>query len=308
MYATIVDGVAQKINDIGYSDALDKLQGAAGTTASFIVLRPNNDNSGDNSNNSFEEITFNIVRENIISQSVYYRIPEIDSNADKKIGVVKISSFDYTTPTQFTSAIEALKSMGCEKFIFDVRNNPGGYQSSVGAILSYFLNEGDVYIRTKDKEGNIESETVQVVSDYTNEYAGCNISKEDIGKYKNLDVVVLCNEYTASAGELFVATFKDYKLGTVVGNKTFGKGKLQSTYYLQQYALFHYGIIGIEGAVKITTHEYFSALSDSYDGIGIEPNEKILLSEQAANINVYDFEMLDPIDDQLLKGINILKG
>ena len=259
--------------------------------------------------NSLEKLEpFNIVRKNIIARSVYTRIPKLDGNVDGKIGVVKITKFDYTTPTQFCEAVEALKKDGCDKFIIDVRNNPGGYQSSIGAVLSYFLNEGDVYIRTKDKSGNIESETIKVVSDFEGPYAGCNVTKEDIGKYKGLKVTVLCNEYTASAGELFVATFKDYGIGKVVGNTTFGKGKLQSTYYLKNYALFNYGVMGIDGAVKITTHEYFSAKTDSYDGIGIEPDEKIQLSEEAKKYNVYDYEKLDPVDDQLLKAINILNG
>ena len=300
IYAAIIDGKALTVNELGYDETLNKLLGEIGSTASFIVLRSNGE--------ALEEVTFNIVREKIVSRSVYYRIPKLDTNVDNKIGVVKITNFDYTTPTQFSSAIDDLKSKGCEKFIFDVRYNPGGYQSSVGAVLSYFLNEGDVYIRTKNKSGEITSDTVKEITEFEGDYSGCNVSKADIGKYKDLDVVVLCNEYTASAGELFVATFKDYELGKVVGNTTFGKGKLQSTYYLKNYALFNYGATGIDGAVKITTHEYFSAKSDSYDGIGIEPNEKVALSEAALNCNIYDYDALDPIDDQLLKAINILNG
>jgi carboxyl-terminal processing protease len=201
-----------------------------------------------------------------------------------------------------------LKSQGCEKFVFDVRYNLGGNVSSVGAVLSYFLNEGDVYIRVKDKSGNIQSDVVREVTSFEGDYAGCNVSKADIGKYKGLDVVVLCNEYTASAGELFVATFKDYGLGKIVGNTTYGKGKIQTVYYLEQYALYQYGISGVGGAIKLTTGEYYSAKSDSYDGIGIEPNEKVMLSDEAENLNIYDYQKLDPIDDQLLKAINILNG
>ena len=73
--------------------------------------------------------------------------------------------------------------------------------------------------------------------------------------------------------------------------------------------MINYGIntIGnIYGAVKLTTHEYFSAKSDSYDGIGIEPDESIALSEEAMKQNVYDYANLDKIDDQLKKAINIL--
>lgn len=301
IYAAIIDGAEQTVNALDYDPALNKLLGGEGTVASFVVLREEG--------NSLKKIEFNITREKIITQSVYYRIPQLDTNSEKKIGVVKITKFDYTTPTQFCEAIDALKASGCDKFVIDVRNNPGGYQSSIGAVLSYFLDEGDVYIRTKDKNGNMASDTIRVVSDFEGDYAGCNVKKEDIGKYKGLKVTVLCNEYTASAGELFVATFKDYDLGTVVGNTTFGKGKLQSTYDLQRYAFFNHGVMDIDGAVKITTHEYYSAKKDaSYDGIGIEPDEKVQLSEEAQKYNVYDYEKLDPIDDQLLKAINILNG
>ena len=300
IYAAIIEEKSLTVDELGYDEILDKLLGEIDTTASFIVLR--DDGQG------LKEIRFDIVRKNIISRTVYYRIPNITSNADKKIGVIKITKFDYTTPAQFCEAVEALKKDGCTKFVIDVRYNPGGYQTSVGAVLSYFLSEGDVYIRTKDKKGNITSDTIKVVTEFEGDYAGCNVSKEDIGKYKNLDMTVLCNEYTASAGELFVATFKDYNLGKVVGNTTFGKGILQSTYYLQNYAIYNYGILGIDGAVKLTTHEYFSAKSDSYNGIGIAPDEKVQLSEEAMKYNVYDFEKLDPVDDQLLKAINILNG
>ena len=300
VYAVVIDGIPLTVSELGYDDALNKLRGEEGTTVSFILLRDNG--------NGLEEMNFSIVRESIVSQSVYYRIPELPSNVDKKIGVVKIANFDYTTPTQFCAAIEALKSQGCEKFVFDVRYNPGGNVSSVGAILSYFLNEGDVYIRVKDKSGNIQSDVVREVTSFEGDYAGCNVSKADIGKYKGLDVVVLCNEYTASAGELFVATFKDYGLGKIVGNTTYGKGKIQTVYYLEQYALYQYGISGVGGAIKLTTGEYYSAKSDSYDGIGIEPNEKVMLSDEAENLNIYDYQKLDPIDDQLLKAINILNG
>lgn len=301
VYAAIIDGATLTVSELGYDGALDKLLGDEGTTASFLVLRE--------VDGVLQELpTFNIVRESITSESVYYRIPEVTANTDKNVGVIKITNFDFTTPTQFTAAVEALKKQGCTKFVLDLRYNLGGHQASVCAVLSYFLNEGDVYIRTKDKNGTITSETIGVVTDYEGDYAGCNVSKEDIGKYKDLDVAVLCNEFTVSAAELFVATFKDYEIGTVVGNTTYGKGVLQKTYYLQQYALYQYGIFGIDGAVKITTNEYFSAKSDSYNGIGVEPNEKILLSEEAEKLNIYDFKNLDPIDDQLLKAINILNG
>ena len=147
VYAVVIDGQVLTVDSLGYDEALNKLVGAEGTTASFISLRQEGD--------ALKEYTFNIVREVFTSNSVYGRVLDLGDNVKKNIGVVKITTFDYTTPTQFSAAIEDLKAQGCEKFIFDVRYNLGGYEKSIGAVLSYFLNEGDVYLRTKDKNGNI---------------------------------------------------------------------------------------------------------------------------------------------------------
>lgn len=296
VYAVVTDNGDIKINDVGYDEALNMLLGEEGTVAKFKLLREKAD--------GYEEKTFEIERKKIVSKSVHARV----SSADPKVGILQIIKFDYTTPTQFCEEITRLQNLGCDKFVFDVRYNPGGQQSSICAVLSYFLNEGDVYIRTKDKNGNIVSETIGVVSSFSGEYAGCNVTKNDIGKYKDLKVVVLCNEATASAAELFVATFKDYGIGKIIGTKTFGKGKLQTTYLLDRYALAKYGITGISGAVKLTTHEYLSAKSDSYDGIGILPDEQVPASEAMKGINIYDYKNFDPVDDQLNKAINILNN
>ena len=169
---------------------------------------------------------------------------------------------------------------------------------AVEAVLSYFLEEGDVYIRTEDKKGNITSQQVSVVSHYTGDYKSCNVTKDDIGKYKDLDMVVLCNEYTASAGELFTATFRDYDLGSIIGINTFGKGKMQTTYSLAMF--------GLEGAVKFTTHMYYSAKSEGYDGVGIAPDIKVELNAEAAEYNIYEYEVRDPKDNQLQKAIEEL--
>ena len=300
IYSTVTNGSEATVNDLGYDEALDKLQGDAGSVAEFKALR--------DGENGLEMVSFKITREIIITDSVYARIPDITENSDKKVGVIKITNFDYTTPSQFCKKIEDLKANGCEKFIIDVRYNYGGYEVSIKALLSYFLNEGDVYIRTKDKNGTVESSVIEPVSSFKGDYAGCNVAKSDIGKYKDLDVAVLCNEYTASAAELLVATFKDYSIGPVVGTKTYGKGTMQTTFDLQAYSIFNHGTMDIDGAVKITTHEYFSAKSDSYNKIGVEPNEKIELSEEAKKINVYDYNNLDKVDNQLIKAINILNS
>lgn len=278
----------ESVDFLGYDEALNKLKGEEGTEATFTVLRK----SGD----GYEEIEFTATRREVITESVYSRV----STLDPKVGVIKITGFDLTTPVQFCEAVEELKGAGCNKFVMDLRYNPGGYLISIAAVLSYFLDEGDPYIQTEDKRGNVATQYIGEVTKYTGDYATCNVAKSDIGKYKDLNMVVLCNESTASAAELFTATFKDYGIAKVVGDTTYGKGKMQTTYWLKEF--------GFDGAVKITTHMYYSGGDTErkgYDGVGIEPDVKVALSEEAAEYNIYDLP--DDKDDQLVEAIKHFK-
>ena len=108
-------------------------------------------------------------------------------------------------------------------------------------------------------------------------------------------MVVLCNENTASAAELFVANFRDHSLGEIVGTKTYGKGSMQTYINL---ALF-----GIDGVLKITNKMYYPPNGESYDGVGIEPTYVVEISEEAAKENIYDI-MGTAKDNQLVAAVN----
>ena len=111
-------------------------------------------------------------------------------------------------------------------------------------------------------------------------YAGCSVTKDEIGMYKDLDFAVLCNENTASAAEVFVATLRDYRAEkgfrayNIVGNKTFGKGIMQTTRQIP----FRDGTVAY---LKLTTHAYVTKCGESYHGIGITPDAVVELSEEA---------------------------
>ena len=181
----------------------------------------------------------------------------------------------------------------CKSFVFDLRNNPGGTLQSIEAILSYFLDEGDVLIRIKDKAGNEEISKVKPIK-YSGSYEGCSVSESDIGKYKGLNAIVLCNGGTASAAELFTATFRDYDLGEIVGEKTYGKGSMQTINPLIQY--------GYSGALKLTTAMYYSGKdTKGYDGVGITPDYVVPLTGEGS---IYIREEAD--DAQLKKAIELL--
>lgn len=276
----------ESINQIGYEAAMSKLLGEAGTNAEFTVFRADG-------NGNYSEVKFSIIRERLKSESVYYHV----CTTDPTVGIIKILQFDLTTPTQFSKAVDELKESGVTKFVFDVRYNGGGSLDSIVAVLSYFLDEGQTIISTVDKKGKGEVIKAEPVSSFKGEEAGCNVSREDIGKYKDLSAVVLCNEYTASAAELFTATFRDYELAKIVGVKTFGKGSMQSTLPLSYF--------GIKGVLKLTTNMYFPPCGESYDGIGIVPDVTVALDQALNSKNIY--EITDAEDNQLQAAIEALK-
>ena len=288
IYAAGIGAEKVTVNELDYDEALTRLQGAAGTEAKLTILRPTE--GGD-----YTELEFTITRSAFVADSVYYHVCETDPT----VGIVKILQFDLTTPAQFSKAVDTLKNThGCQKFVFDVRYNPGGDLLSIEAVLSYFLSEGDVLIRTRTKGGEEEVSYVKEVT-YDGSYAGCSVTKADIGKYSDLQAVILCNGGTASAAELFTATFRDYdKLNaTIVGTTTFGKGSMQTIRPLVY--------LGYRGALKLTTALYFPASGEGYDGVGITPDVTEELSEAAASVNIY--ELSDAEDNQLQKGLESLR-
>ena len=271
------------VSVLGYTNAVKRLQGPAGTKAEFVVRR---------GANLSEEIEYSISRGYIKTQSVNYRI----CATDPTVGIVKVLEFNLTTPRQFSEAVDALLAQGIGKLVFDVRYNPGGDLQSIISVLSYFLDEGDTIISTLDNMGNKAIYKVEQ-SSFSGSYAGCSVSKDDIGKYKDLNCVVLANENTASAAELFTSNFRDYKIATIVGVTTYGKGSMQKIFSLEQF--------GYSGGVKLTTNMYFPPCGESYEGIGIKPDVEVELSEAAASVNIY--KLADADDNQLQRALQELK-
>lgn len=272
------------INALGYTKALDVMLGDTGTEAKFIVMR---EDGGD-----YKQIEFSIPRRKVITQSVTYKV----SSTDSRVGIINITGFDLTTPTQFKDAVNTLKNTHkCEYFVFDVRNNPGGALNSIQAVLSFFLKEGDLIVSTEYADGSTESIYAKPLK-YMSDYSGFDVAKDEIGMYKDLNCIVLTNENTASAAELFTATLRDYGIAKVVGQTTYGKGCMQTLIPLSAY--------GLEGGLKLTVAMYYSASKTVYHGIGIEPDYKIDLSDEAKKINF--FLLPEDKDAQLQKALEVL--
>ncbi len=277
------------LQTIGYTEALNRLRGEEGTACTFTVYRPT---QGD-PNAEYTEVEITATRQKITTQSVIGRVHA----EDPSVGIVKITGFDNTTLGQLVDAIESLKTQGCQYFVFDLRNNPGGLLTSVVDVLTLFLEEGDTVISTKDSRG-IESVTkITVNADGAVTCGSGTLTRADVGKYRDLNLALIVNNYSASAAELFTANIRDYELGQIVGVTTYGKGSMQTTYSLARY--------GYDGALKLTTAYYFPPCGEGYDGIGITPHVVVELSDEA---KTYNINLLpDELDNQLSEAVATMK-
>ncbi len=257
----IVGVEGQSVAELGYYAAVDLVKGERGTYVSLTVRR---------GENYSESIDFSVMRDTVTEQTVLHRVTE----ADKKIGYIRILSFDAGTFEQFKAAVEDLQSQGCDRLVLDVRNNPGGLLNSVTAVLDYILPEGPI-VRLIDKSGKVET----IESD---------------GDCLDMKLIVVCNENTASAGELFTSAIKDYKLAKVVGVVTYGKGTVQQIRQLPD-----------GDALSISYKMYSPPYSDNYEGIGITPDIVVEMDESVANVNLYKVAEAD--DTQLMRAIEELK-
>lgn len=289
IYRIKVNGDYKTVNELGYTEAANAVRGSKGTVAEISAFRVNE--------SGYSSHDFSILRDTYEKESVSYRLSETDN----KVGIVHIAEFDLTTPRQFKSAVTQLISLGAEHFVFDVRNNPGGDLQSIKAVLTYFLQPGDIILSSITRDEKIASTYVAEVINWSGEYSACNVSAPEIGMFASLDKVVLCNENTASAAEVFTATMRDYNLAKIVGRKTFGKGIMQTTLTITKSGK-------PIGYVKLTTHAYVTKCGITYHEIGISPDPEynVELSEEAKKYNFYILP--EEIDNQLQTAIQAVKS
>ena len=260
-------------DDVGLDVLSSKIRGEEGTQVTLSVLKEKD--------GEYQKIDITLERRSVDIKSVEYYL----DNQASDIGIVTISQFDLNTPKLFSQAVSALREDGIKKIVIDMRDNGGGDLNSVVACASYFLNTDDLIISAEDNKGNVVKYKA-CPRTYGGSYASCSVSFEDIGKFRDVEAVILVNENTASAAELLTAVFRDYDLAPIVGTKTFGKGTMQTIFSLKEQ--------GIDGGIKITTDVYFPPCGENYDGVGILPDIVVELEEGET-------------DNQLLAAIEQLK-
>ena len=195
------------------------------------------------------------------------------SMLDDGIGYMDIAQFGGNCEELFVEAMAYFEQNNAEGIVIDLRDNPGGYLSTVTAMLDLLLPEGTI-VYTEDKNGTQEVFT----SD-----ASCT----------DIPLVLIVNENTASAAEIFAGAIQDYDYGDVVGTTTYGKGVVQVVI----------PITSTGGGIKITTSEYFTPNGRSIDGNGIYPDEYVELQQDFIdNPENYSFEA----DAQVQEALEVL--
>jgi len=258
MLVTHIDG--QPIKFLAAEDALAKLRGEVDSQVALTVAASEFPQPRD----------FILKREIILLESVKSQL------LPNKTGYVAISQFTLNSVDEFKDAVATLsESDALEKLIIDLRDNPGGVMEIAVELSDLFIPEGKLLIssgRTDDANEIFYAHSAAPLSE--------------------LSVVVIINRGSASASEIMAAALKDHRKAVLLGEKSYGKGSIQTLIPLNH-----------QSGIKLTTAEYFSPLGSKIQDIGVEPDVKF--SEQKKN-NPYNVSLLD--DPQLLQAYNLLES
>jgi len=229
----------EEVTGVDISEVVAKIKGEEGTTVELTIYRQ--------SENKYIDMT--VERRIVETPTVEYEMKE------NNIGYIQVVQFEEVTLEQFNLAIEDLQSQGMQGLIVDVRDNPGGLLTTVCDMLDRLLPEG-LLVYTLDRDGNKDEKFA------------------DNEEVLDIPMVVLVNENSASASEIFAAALQDYEWATIMGTTTFGKGIVQVIIPLQDGS-----------AVKVTTSEYFSPNGNSIHELGVTPNIEVEFDNEADEDN-----------------------
>ena len=222
-----VDGM--DVTQMPLDQTVTYVRGHEGEAVTITVFRPATN----------ETLDITCIRRQVEVDTVSWRM------LTDTIGYLELMEFDNVTIHQVRNALTELQSKGMKKLVLDLRGNPGGLLNSVLSIADYFTKRGDLIFRMDYKGGEEYTEKAQEKPIFEG------------------DMVVLIDGGSASAAEVLTGILQDYKIATVMGQTSFGKGIVQSFYDS------HDGSV-----VKLTIAHYYSPLGRDFHGTGIEPDIK----------------------------------
>ena len=265
-------------------EAVKKLRGKPGTTVALTILR-----EGDN-----ELKDISVTRDIIKIQSV--RAARI---LEDHIGYIRLSDFRENTPHDLEDALAKLKADHMDGLVMDLRNNPGGLLDVSVSAAELFLDRQQLIVSTK---GRLRSQNLEFRSKRT-------------GMVNDLPLVVLVNEGSASASEIFAGAIQDYHRGVIMGTKSHGKASVQTIFPLKDGS-----------ALRLTTSKYYTPAGRMIHGQGITPDvvvpfeqtkkakeggqdaEDVFTHVEHPETPVAPDSAKTPMDNQLARAVDLLKG
>ena len=250
------------VDDVYYTayemdDAVEVMRGTPGEIVKVTVLR------------GLETVDFDISRELININYVEYQI------LPDNIGYVMVYDFLGNAVEGFREALQAFQEAGVDGMIIDLRNNGGGFVNAAVEMADMILPQGVAV--TLNENGNVTEWPMDDV-------------------YYKVPMAVLVNGFTASASEILSGAVRDYKAGTLIGTKTFGKGVVQSELEFQDGT-----------GIKVTSGRYYTPSGECIHGVGIEPDIECDLPEEVVTrfgINNIPYDQ----DEQLQCAVRVLTG
>lgn len=226
----IVEINGESAYDLSVSEAVEKIRGETGTKVKLTVVRDNR-----------EQLDFEITRQTIT-------IPSVESEIlEGNIGYLQVSRFDETTGNLARDAAQRFKDANVKGVVLDMRNNPGGLLDAAVSLSGVWLPQGKEVLEEK-RDG---------VTIKTYDSNGPAILED-------IPTVVLVNEGSASASEITAGALKDNGVATLMGEKTFGKGSVQTLERLPN-----------GGVLKVTIARWYTPNGKNIDKEGIEPDKKV---------------------------------
>lgn len=223
-----------KINGVAIGDTSgDELAGTAGTKVTLLISR----------NGASKTIV--VTRNAITSASVTGQI--IGGNT----AYIALTGFSQSADEEFAKVLANMRTAGMKSLVLDLRDNTGGYMDSAYNIASMFMDSG-IMMYTSDQSGALTPVTIT--------------SGTKIG----VPVVVLTNEYTASASEALTGALRDNKLATIVGTRSYGKARIQSLLPVSNGDM-----------LKLTTMKYLTPNKEDFNHIGLTPDIEVQGSKTA---------------------------
>lgn len=247
-----IDSVSTKNMDL--NEAVNRIRGKKGTTVKLKIFRP--------SDNKYKDIS--IVRDVIKIVSIRWEMKE------NEIAYLQITNFNEDTEQRFKSAVKEILLKNPKGLILDLRNNPGGYLDRAVEIASYWLEPGQIVVQEEFSGGEKKPYLANGAA-----------------QFKNLKTIILVNGGSASASEIVAGALQDFGLAQLVGEKTFGKGSVQSLEELQDGS-----------SVKLTVARWLTPKNRQINVVGIEPDVKVELTEEDFNQGK---------DPQMNKAMELLK-